>query len=246
MKKIILILITLSIFGCTKEDTPKPVSRTQQTTPPQQTQNSVNSIYYDFVGTWKCDNWVVDDFTQSTRRRDFIFSNQTSTLFNASLNQYNLSGSNYNQLFSNASAFVDSNYFDIQKQWTETDFPLSNLPVAGLFEGKLAGNNISQMVVIGDGNFPINGTGQQMQQQQEDNISLMVNSIDFMSDDTGLIELRTKGVTSRPLDQIEDGKKAFLKYFNFLFPLLIIIIYGIVRMQMKRNLRIRRMEEGYV
>jgi len=114
MKKIILILITLVIFGCKKEDTPKPVSRTQQTITPQQTQNAVNSIYYDFVGTWKCDNWVVDDFTQSTRRRDFIFSNQTSTLFNASLNQYNSSGSNYNQLFSNASTFVDSNYFDMQ------------------------------------------------------------------------------------------------------------------------------------
>jgi gliding motility-associatede transport system auxiliary component len=137
-------------------------------------------------------------------------------------------------------------YFNIQKQWTETDFPLSGLPVAGLFEGQIAGNNISQMVVVGDGDFPVNGSGQNMQQQQEDNISLMVNSIDFLSDDTGLIELRTKGVTSRPLDQIEDSKKAFLKYFNFLLPLFIIIIYGVVRMQMKRNLRIKRMEEGYV
>lgn len=146
----------------------------------------------------------------------------------------------------NAGTKSSPTYFEIQKNWTQTDFPLSNLPVAGHFKGKLAGNAISEMVVIGDGDFPVNGAGQQKQQQQEDNISLMVNSIDFLSDDTGLIELRTKGVSSRPLDQIEDGRKAFLKYFNFLLPLLLIIGYGIFRMQMRRNLRVKRMEEGYV
>ncbi len=74
----------------------------------------------------------------------------------------------------------------------------------------------------------------------------MVNSIDFLSDDTGLIDLRTKGVTSRPLDQVEDGKKAFLKWLNFLLPIVLILVYGIFRMQQKRNLRVKRMEQGYV
>ena len=74
----------------------------------------------------------------------------------------------------------------------------------------------------------------------------MVNSIDFLSDDTGLIDLRTKGVTSRPLDQLEDGRKAFLKWFNFLMPIVLILILGIIRSQQQRNLRMRRMEEGYV
>lgn len=146
----------------------------------------------------------------------------------------------------NAGTKSSPTYFEIQKNWTQQDFPLSSLPVAGYFKGQLAGSNISEMVVVGDGNFPINGSGQAMQQQQEDNISLMVNSIDFLSDDTGLIDLRTKGVSSRPIDQIEDNRKAFLKYLNFLLPLIIIIGYGIFRMQMKRNLRIKRMEEGYV
>jgi gliding motility-associatede transport system auxiliary component len=150
------------------------------------------------------------------------------------------------QTSENAGTKASPTYFEVQKNWTQTDFPLSNLPVAGYFKGQLAGNSISEMVVIGDGNFPVNGSGQQQQQQQEDNISLMVNSIDFLSDDTGLIELRTKGVSSRPLDQIEDGRKAFLKYLNFLLPLILIIGYGIFRMQMNRNLKVKRMEEGYV
>lgn len=137
-------------------------------------------------------------------------------------------------------------YFDISKDWNQNDFPMSNLTVAALLSGKISGDTESKMVVVGDGNFPVNGEGQGAQQIQEDNVNLMVNSIDWLSDDTGLIELRTKGVSARPLDQIEDGKKTFLKYLNFLLPILLIIVYGIVRLQFNRNKRIKRMEEGYV
>ena len=137
-------------------------------------------------------------------------------------------------------------YFDVSRQWSENDFPMENITVGGLLEGKIAGSAYSRMVVIGDGDFAVNGEGQQARQQRPDNISLMVNSIDYLSDDTGLIELRTKGVTSRPIDEIEDGKKTFLKYLNFLLPIFLVIIYGIFRIQYNRNLRIKRMEEGYV
>lgn len=137
-------------------------------------------------------------------------------------------------------------YFDVSKQWSQADFPMKGLTVAGLLSGKIAGQSDSRMVVIGDGDFAVNGEGDQFRQQSPDNISFLVNSIDYLSDDTGLIELRTKGVTNRPLDQIEEGKKAFLKYLNFLLPILLIIIYGIFRSQYNRNLRNKRMEEGYV
>ncbi len=87
----------------------------------------------------------------------------------------------------------------------------------------------SSIVVFSDGQFPVNGEGQRAQQLAQDNVSLMVNSIDCLSDDTGLIDLRTKGVTSRPLDQIEDGRKTFLKWLNFLLPIILILIYGIIQ-----------------
>lgn len=135
-------------------------------------------------------------------------------------------------------------YFNIEKQWTELDFPLKNLAVGGVLEGNLFGNTPSKMVVITDGDFAVNGPGGQ--QLQPDNISLMVNSIDWLSDDTGLIELRTKGVTYRPLDQLEDGTKTFLKYLNFLLPVILVIVYGLIRMQHNRNVRIKRLEESYV
>ncbi len=138
-------------------------------------------------------------------------------------------------------------YFDISKQWTEIDFPLSNITAGAVVEGKFNGSTMpTKMVLFADGDFPVNGEGQGAQQIQPDNASLMVNAIDWLSDDTGLIELRTKGISMRPLDEIEDGKKTLLKYTNFILPILIIILYGIIRMQMNRNLRMKRMEGNYV
>jgi gliding-associated putative ABC transporter substrate-binding component GldG len=137
-------------------------------------------------------------------------------------------------------------YFDVQKQWTENDFTLHNMIIGATLSGKINGTSASKMVVIANGDFAVNGEGQSAQQLPPDNVNLLVNSIDWLSDDTGLIELRTKGVTSRPLDAIEDGKKTFYKYLNFFLPVLLIIVYGIVRIQRKRMQRIKRMEESYV
>ncbi len=135
-------------------------------------------------------------------------------------------------------------YFDINKKWTDTDFPMSKIPVGATLQGKIAGGANASIVLFSDGEFAINGEGQNQKKVSDDNVNLMVNSIDWLSDDTGLIELRTKGVTSRPLDQIEEGKKAFLKWLNFLLPIFLILIYGIIRMQRKRSIRVKRMEPG--
>ncbi len=102
------------------------------------------------------------------------------------------------------------------------------------------------MVLITDGDFAVNGEGQEAQQRPPDNVSLMVNSIDWLSDDTGLIDLRTKEVTSRPLKELEDGKRTFVKWLNFLLPIAFVLVVGVVRVEIRRRKRIKRMEEGYV
>ncbi len=135
-------------------------------------------------------------------------------------------------------------YFDVQKNWTQSDFPSSNLVVAGILEGKLAGNTDSRMIIISDGDFAVNGP-QRGAQLPKDNVSLLVNAIDWLSDETGLIDLRTKEVTSRPLKEIPDARRSFLKWFNFIAPVIMIIAYGITRWQINRNKRIKRMEVSY-
>ncbi|MCF8295178.1 MAG: Gldg family protein [Bacteroidales bacterium] len=135
-------------------------------------------------------------------------------------------------------------YFDVNKTWQDSDFPLSKLTVAGILTGKFGGNVETSIIVVSDGDFVINGEGQQAQQLQPDNISLFVNSIDWLSDDTGLISLRTKGITARPLDELEDGRKQLLKWLNFLLPILLILGYGFYRIQRAKNRRMRRIVPG--
>ncbi len=135
-------------------------------------------------------------------------------------------------------------YFDVQRQWTDNDFPMSGITVAGILEGKLSGTADSKIILVSDGDFPVNGP-QRGQQLPQDNVSLMVNSVDWLSDDTGLIDLRTKEVTSRPIKELPDGTRTFLKWLNFLLPILLIIIYELIRLQINRNKRIKRMEVSY-
>lgn len=136
-------------------------------------------------------------------------------------------------------------YFDVQKQWAQNDFPDKHLALGGVVEQKKS--NGWKMVVFGDGDFVVNGPAQQGQQQQlqGDNVNLMSNAIDWLSDDTGLIALRTKGATSRPIEELDDSTRALLKYLNFLVPIILVIAYGIVRAQRNKMLRLRRMSERY-
>lgn len=136
-------------------------------------------------------------------------------------------------------------YFDIQRQWNQNDFPLNKQVVAAALERKEINGSTSRLIVVGDGDFPINGPRGQARQLNPDNVNLMVNSIDWLSDDTGLIELRTKGVEFRPIDELEDGTKTLLKYTNFLLPVVLLAFYGLVRMQINRNKRVKRMQESY-
>ncbi len=137
--------------------------------------------------------------------------------------------------------------FNADKNWTAADFTMGSLPVAVAAQGKLSGNANSKLVVIGSGRFIVNGSGQSAQQLGADNVNLVSNAIDWLSDDTGLVQLRTKGVTARPIDpSLEDGTKTLLKYLNFLLPILLVIGYGIFRYQMNLKKKNKLMSENYV
>ncbi|MHC1707252.1 MAG: GldG family protein [Bacteroidales bacterium] len=133
----------------------------------------------------------------------------------------------------------------IDREWTDKDFGAAGQNVAAVVKGP-EGADQWKMVVIAEGSFATNGTGQQAQAVQPDNISLMVNSVDWLSDQTGLMELRTKQVTSRPLDEVSDSRKAFIKYLNFLLPLILALGYGLYRHQRNKNIRMRRMQAGII
>jgi ABC-type uncharacterized transport system involved in gliding motility auxiliary subunit len=143
---------------------------------------------------------------------------------------------------------------DVQKEWDQSDFTAGTQNVALVSEGQAG-----KLVVIGSGGFMVNGEpamppgmpGQPPQQQQQqqlnpDNINFVANIIDWMSDDTGLSDLRTKGITSRPLDPVEDSTKSLLKYGNVAAPILLVLLYGFQRRQRNLRKRQRWLEGKYI
>ena len=133
---------------------------------------------------------------------------------------------------------------NIEKQWTESDFPEGPQPVAAWLEGNIGGDAETKMIVVGDGDFAIGqGQGGAI---APNNLNLLVNAIDWLTDDTGLIELRTRSVESRLIDkQLDDSTRTLVKYGVFLLPLLIVIGVGIFRAQRRKNQRVRWMQEDY-
>lgn len=135
---------------------------------------------------------------------------------------------------------------DIQKQWTNDDFNQSNLVMGGALEAKSAAGTPFRLVVYGDGDFAVNGSGQQQMNQPEDNINLMINAVDWLSDDTGLNELRTKGVTSRPLTkELSDSGKTAFKFGIFILPVILVLLYAFIRYNARRSQKMRWMQERY-
>jgi len=145
-----------------------------------------------------------------------------------------------------------------QQEWTVSDFSGSSFPVAGLLEGTFSSafansdtlsvdrtrSPETKLVVVGDGDFIVNGTGQRKQRLPEGNINLAANSIDYLAGDTDLLSLRTQRITSRPLKQIAPTTKTILKYLNVLLPILFVIGYGLVRYRRNQARRQRWKETG--
>ncbi|RKY52296.1 MAG: hypothetical protein DRP89_07910, partial [Candidatus Neomarinimicrobiota bacterium] len=72
----------------------------------------------------------------------------------------------------------------------------------------------------------------------------ILNGIDYLSGDRELLEIRSRGVTARPLDQLSDGTRRFWKWLNILLPALLVVFLGLYRW--KRNSDKRKiLEEVY-
>lgn len=120
---------------------------------------------------------------------------------------------------------------DIYYKWQDNDFNKPNEVLAIAAKGPLAGGSESKMIVITNGSFAVNGTGQEQRQVNPDNVNFASNAIDWLSDDTGLITLRTKGITARPIKQIDDSKKLMYKIANTVLPIVIILLIALFRWQ---------------
>ncbi|MDE7374117.1 MAG: GldG family protein, partial [Odoribacter sp.] len=129
-------------------------------------------------------------------------------------------------------------FFDFQKQWTQSDFNRPHNTVAALLTNE---DNNSSIVTITDADFISESI---VSSSSTDNIKFAVNSIEWLADNSGLIQLRNKFTTFSFLEPINDHTKEFLKYLNFLLPILLVISGALVHYRIRQRKRINRSRPG--
>lgn len=83
----------------------------------------------------------------------------------------------------------------------------------------------TKIVVAGDGDF----LQDQYSGNQRDNFLLASNLIDYLADDIGLAEIRTKNSDPKPLEEVSDGTRVWIKGINLALPPLLVAVAGVAR-----------------
>lgn len=107
---------------------------------------------------------------------------------------------------------------DPLRKWTTSDFNKPFQTVAALLTHE---KKRSAIVVVTDADFLRNTTQRNIGQHYH-NTHFAVNAIEWLADDSGLIELRSKLITTHHLKPISYPTRTFIRYFNFFFPLLLL------------------------
>lgn len=137
---------------------------------------------------------------------------------------------------------------DPMHRYTLDELSESNIPLAvvvdGTFKSLFAGKNFSigsengvsldkspdtRVIVVGDGDFMNDDVA-----RNPDNLAFFANMVDYLTDDAGLITIRSKNVELPSLEEVSDGTKSTVKYGDLLAPPFLVIIYGLFRWRSRR------------
>lgn len=93
----------------------------------------------------------------------------------------------------------------------------------------------TQIVVVGNSAF--------LQFGGRDELNFFYNTIDWLTLGEDLIHIRSHGVTDRPLKEVSEGQKLFLKYANIAGVPIVVVAFGLIRYLLRR--RAKRLVETY-
>jgi len=99
---------------------------------------------------------------------------------------------------------------------------------------------LSQIIIITDSKFILdNGGG-----SSGENHIFIMNAVDYILGDRELIALRSREITSRPLEELEDSEKSRWKWINILLPSILVVVIGFLRLK-RENGRSKILAELY-
>lgn len=131
-------------------------------------------------------------------------------------------------------------FFDYQKQWTQNDFNHPHNIVAALLTNE---DNNSSIITITNADFIKESI---VTSGHTDNVNFAINSIEWLADNSGLIQLRNKFTTFSSLEPINDNKREFLKFFNFLLPIILVFAAALIYFRRNQRKRTNRSQPGYI
>jgi len=99
---------------------------------------------------------------------------------------------------------------------------------------------LSQIILITDSKFISDDGGG----GSSENHIFIMNAVDYLLGDRELIALRSREITSRPLEELEDAEKSRWKWINILMPSILIVGFGFIRLKRENN-RAKVLEEIY-
>ena len=99
---------------------------------------------------------------------------------------------------------------------------------------------LSQMILVSDSDFMTDEGGGRSPENQ----IFIMNAVDYLIGDRDLIALRSREITSRPLEEVADDAKKRWKWINIVLPSLLIVGFGLIRMRQQKN-RSSLLEEFY-
>jgi len=76
----------------------------------------------------------------------------------------------------------------------------------------------------------------------QNNATFFANVVDWMAQEKGLIEIRSKNIAARQLKEVSAGSKGTIKFIAVLLPPILVILIGILfwRLKKARYARIQR------
>ena len=89
---------------------------------------------------------------------------------------------------------------------------------------------LSQVILVGDSDFMADQGGG----RSPENHIFIMNSVDYLIGDRDLIALRSREITSRPLEDVSDEAKRTWKWINIVMPSFLIVGFGLIRMRSQK------------
>ncbi len=97
-----------------------------------------------------------------------------------------------------------------------------------------------RMIVVTDADF-----ANEEKRPGPENINFFLNLVDYLADDVGLSEIRSKMTSETPINEAElsPAKKTFIKYFDLIFPPIVVLLLGLYIWNRKKARR-KKMQEN--